>query len=82
MLRLSKVRNCQFIQAPFRLPVGHQALLPYALCIGPKQQASGSSKTVCFLPADIWSRAIRQASRILEKIDERWPMEEQKALDK
>jgi hypothetical protein len=26
-------------------------------------------------------RAIHQASRILEKIDERWPMEERKALD-
>src|SRR5258706_1085913 len=33
---------------PFRLPVGHQALLPYALCIGPNQQGSRSAKTVCF----------------------------------
>src|SRR6266403_5571980 len=33
---------------PFRLAVGHQALLPYALCIGPNQQGSGSAKTVCF----------------------------------
>src|SRR5258706_15847979 len=33
---------------PFRLPVGHQVLLPYALCIGPNQQGSGSAKTVCF----------------------------------
>ena len=35
------------LYSPFRLPVGHQALLPDALCIGPNQR-SGSAKTVCF----------------------------------
>src|SRR6266403_2078539 len=44
---------------PFRLPVGHQALLPYALCIGPNQQGSGSAKTVCFY----WQTFVRRQSR-------------------
>src|SRR6266403_3511580 len=48
LLGLTKVRNCQFLQTPFRVPVGYQALLPYVLCIGPNQQGSGSAKTVCF----------------------------------